>query len=119
MGKFWKEYPIVGPEWIVFCLITSLIAIPIIYFSCAKKEDFWKIFGGFFFLTYVIGYFVVLVLFLGIGSNLIKIFGILPEEYFDLNKHGDFWDKFLFSGYGIWYLLSLIWIYKMGKKTSA
>ena len=73
-------------------------------------------FGGFFFLTYVIGYFVVLVVIVGTGSNIIRLLGILPEEYFDLNKHGDFWDRFLFAGYGIWYLVSLVLIYKMGSK---
>ncbi len=119
MGAFWKEYPIVGPEWFVFCVLTSLVAIPIIYFSCARKDDFWKMFGGFFFLTYVVGYFVVLVVFLGIGSNIIKLLGILPAEYFDLNKHADFWDRFIFVGYGIWYLFSLMLIYKMGRKIDA
>ena len=74
-------------------------------------------FGGFFFLTYVIGYFVVLFVFLGIGSNIIRLLGILPGEYFDLNKHGAFWDTFFFAGYGIWYLLSLVLIYKMGSKS--
>ena len=112
MGSFWKEYPIVGPEWLIFCLLTSLVAIPIIYFSCSKKEDFWKMFGGFFFLTYVIGYFVVLVFFFGIGSNLIKIMGLLPNDYFVLNKHGAFWDTFLFASYSLWFIFSLILIYK-------
>ena len=116
MRAFWKEYPIVGPEWLVFCALTSLVAIPIIYFSCARKDDFWKMFGGLFFFTYVLGYFVVLVVFLGIGSNIIRFVGILPGEYFDLNKHGDLWNRFLFAGYGIWYLVSLLLICKMGSK---
>jgi len=116
MGTFWKEYPIAGPEWLIFCLLSSLVAIPIIYFSCSKKEDVWKLLGGFIFLTYVIGYFVVLVLIIGIGSNLIKIFSILPAEYFDLDKHANFWAKFFFIGYGIWYLLSLLLVCKIGKK---
>ncbi len=119
MGEFWKEYPIVGPEWLIICVLTCLVATPIIYFSCARKDDFWKMFGGFLFLNYVIGFFVVLIVFLGIGSNVIKILGILPEEYFDLNQHGDFWNKYTFLGYGIWYLFSLLLIYKMGRKIDA
>lgn len=116
MGAFWKEYPIAGPEWLVLCVLTSLAAIPIIYFSCARKNDFWKMFGGFLFLTYVIGYFVVHFMFLGIGSNIMRLLGILSGEYFDLDKHGTFWDTFFFAGYGIWYLLSLVLICKMGGK---
>lgn len=116
MGAFWKEYPIIGPEWLVFCLLTTLVAIPIIYFSYPKKEYVWKMFGGFFFLTYVIGYFIVPVLFIGIGSTIIKILGILPAGYFDLNKHSDFWNKFLFIGYGLWYLFSLALVCKWGRK---
>ena len=119
MGPFWKEYPIVGPEWLIFTILTSLAAIPIIYFSCINKDYFWKLFGGFFFLTYVIGYFVVVFLLFGIGSNFIKLFGLLPEEHFNLNEYGDFWDKLFFAGYGLWYLICLVLIYKMGRKINA
>jgi hypothetical protein len=63
--------------------------------------SFWREYPGFLFLNYVIGYFVVIGLFVAIGTNIIKICGILPKEYFNLNKHGDFWNKYLFLGYGI------------------
>ncbi len=75
----------------------------------------WYAFGGFLFLTYVIGYFVVGVLLLGIGSNFMKIFNIIPKEYFNLNEHGDFWNKYYLVGYGLWYLFSLIVVCKWGK----
>jgi len=116
MGSFWKEYPIVGSEWLVVCLISSLIALPVIYFSCSKKENTWKLFGAFLFLTYVIGYFVVLIFFIGVGSNIIKIIGIFPVEYFDLNEYGNFWDKFFLVGYGLWYLFSLVLVCRWGRK---
>jgi hypothetical protein len=116
MGAFWKDEPLVGPDWFIFCIITGLVALPIIYFSCLKKEDFWKMFGGFILLTYVLGYFIVIILFIGIGSNIIKLAGILPEEYFDLNKHADFWDKYFFITYGLWYATALFAMCKWARK---
>ncbi len=37
-SQWWKEGPVVGPEWFIFCLLTSLVAIPIIYFSYSQKK---------------------------------------------------------------------------------
>ncbi|MBD3337768.1 MAG: hypothetical protein GF353_01580 [Candidatus Lokiarchaeota archaeon] len=116
MSPFWKDSPVVGSEWLIFCLATSALAIPIIYFSCVHKDEFWKLFGGFVFLNYVIGYFVVIVIFLGIGSNLLQITNILSKEYFNLDRYGSFWDKYLLCGYVIWYLLSLVFTIKMGRQ---
>lgn len=79
MGPFWKEYPIVGPEWLFVCVLSSLLAIPIFYLFGVREANIWKVFGGFLFLNYVIGYFIVLVVFFGIGSNIIKLFDILPK----------------------------------------
>ncbi len=108
--NFWQEEPIVSSDWLIFCLLTGLVALPIIYFTCKiKKTEFsWKLFGGFIFLTYVIGFFVVLVLFVGVGSIVIKLLGVLPDESFNLDKNAIFWNTYFFIGYGLWYLFSLI-----------
>ena len=53
-----------------------------------------------------------MVLFIGIGSNVIKLLGILPDEAFDLNKNAVFWNTYFLIAYGLWYLLSLIVICK-------
>ena len=101
-----------------------MVALPIIYFTCKiKRTEFnWKLFGGFIFLTYVGGFFVVMVLFIGIGSNIIKLLGILPDERFDLNKNAAFWNIYFFTCYGLWYLFSLVvicrWTMKGGSKST-
>lgn len=115
MNAFWHEAPPASPEWFLICLVTSVLALPIIRFYCVNKQYFWKLYLGFFFLIFVGGFFFVLIIFLGIGSNIIKIFGVLPKEYFNLNQHASFWNIYLFSGFTLWYLLSLIYICKLGR----
>lgn len=108
--NFWQEEPIVSSDWLVLCLLTGLVALPIIYFTCKiKRTEFnWKLFGGFIFLTYVGGFFVVMILFIGIGSNIIKLLDILPDDKFNLDENTVFWNTYFFIGYGLWYLFSLI-----------
>jgi len=90
MNRFWyKELP-VGTEWFFICLAASILAIPIIRVFCVNKEDFRKLYGGLLFLLYVGGFFVVLVLLFRIGGNVIKILGLLPEEYNDVDRHMPF-----------------------------
>ncbi len=115
---FWRYTPTVSPYWLILCLLTGLVALPIIYFTCKiKKTQFdWKLFGGFIFLTYVGGFFVVGVLFMGIGSNVIMLLGIFPDEAFDLDKNAVFWNTYFFVVYGLWYLFSLIIVCKEAAK---
>jgi hypothetical protein len=123
--NFWREGNSDSTNWLIFCLITGVVALPIIYSICKiKRTEFdWKLFGGFIFITYVGGFFVVMVLFIGIGSNIIKLLGILPDERFDLNKNTTFWNIYFFTCYGLWYLFSLgvicRWATKGGRLTNA
>lgn len=117
MNAFWNYDSTVSPEWFFFCLGASLLALPVLRFFCADKKFFLKLFGGFLFLLYFGGYFIVLILFVGIGSNLIKLSGILPESYFDLNKHAAFWDLYIFIGFSVWYITSLIIACKIGRES--
>ena len=120
MGQFWNEYPIVGFEWFLLVILSSIVSMPIIYIFIKEKNDFWKYYGGFIFLIYGLGYFIILVLFIGIGSNILKLFSIVPDEYFNFDKHTDFWDKYFYISYTIWYLISLIFIcfWGQGEKES-
>jgi hypothetical protein len=116
VNTFLHESPSVGPFWLVLCLIAGILALPIIRFFCRNKQNFWNLFMGFLFLLYVGGFFFVILVFLAIGSNVISILGILPKEYFSLDKHPLFWNAYFASGFCLWYLVCLVMTCKWARQ---